>query len=709
MPSPAFRHDSNPNNFYFPRNEPTTRNLAHLYCRWVQAMTTPLTDHRWFDGAFPTVFRHINNAVSTLTYRDVPFNIEIPGEKVSIPRAGVPYDDGTFLYGIHDDSRSAPEVMMQLAGVPSAIIMQLDSILENLELHGYYFRVPNPNLDLCGIFLKNLIGYYTPIPMSLSLPSPHDLRQIEFLERFLDQFRDMPFTSRNSALINGPSGSASLEALRWVCDKYISSDIRPLGYEDDPPPPPSERDLRLLNDLRHRLQCWLTILGTPVSSWDREQQILANVASSRAARFVEALRTSPYVTPQVFDEAFEPAFFDELNILQDVIKSQLPVPSPLPANFPSFDAFQLAVQNLASIHSVTVDRTAIYVHDMGPYHVNSYPEPGSHSVPLGPFNIQVNLADEKNFCIKNPDGGKIRVPAFNPIYLLNSFRYGSNGNRILGNGSPPNALRAGESDSPHPHMSADDINRICLGDATEDVASAFAAFDLVRVFDLIESVLNNYNPESPIYGLEEFDSDWTGPDSDSCDFCGEHYNPDDLHRVHNSNARGCGNCTGRCADTSNVYSREDLTLIHYHADGSPRRVNLEASSTQYRQCDCGDWFDVDARSVPLHLYDHPHYAALRDHYSLDDLLEKVGWDDTPNELNCPVCAHDEARGMTNVLNGLYAEITDAEPPDDDDEEDEEDDDEDLLDDDDDLDPEDLEDIMNTPTITSQPPETSPQA
>lgn len=62
----------------------------------------------------------------------------------------------------------------------------------------------------------------------------------------------------------------------------------------------------------------------------------------------------------------------------------------------------------------------------------------------------------------------------------------------------------------HPHV---DSGRLCSGDAQNALALAITSLDIQAFFEIVEAVLNTYNPESPYIKIEE----WTGY---TCSDCG---------------------------------------------------------------------------------------------------------------------------------------------------------------------------------------------
>ena len=110
---------------------------------------------------------------------------------------------------------------------------------------------------------------------------------------------------------------------------------------------------------------------------------------------------------------------------------------------------------------------------------------------------------------------------------------------------------AGRGDVTHPHVE-DDI--LCAGEAKEALDQAVADGRLVDAFQLVHSVLTNYNPHSAYVSLTEWDgshcaqcgrrirseeaSSCEGCDCDLCDECGE--------RCEGCDELRCGDCTEPC-------------------------------------------------------------------------------------------------------------------------------------------------------------------
>ena len=110
---------------------------------------------------------------------------------------------------------------------------------------------------------------------------------------------------------------------------------------------------------------------------------------------------------------------------------------------------------------------------------------------------------------------------------------------------------AGRGDVTHPHVEDD---KLCAGDAKDALDQAVADGRLVDAFQLIHSVLTNYNPNSAYVALSEWDgshcaqcgrrirssdaSTCEGCDSELCDECGERCEACDELR--------CGDCLEPC-------------------------------------------------------------------------------------------------------------------------------------------------------------------
>ncbi|MFO0806203.1 MAG: hypothetical protein U0791_24130 [Gemmataceae bacterium] len=151
---------------------------------------------------------------------------------------------------------------------------------------------------------------------------------------------------------------------------------------------------------------------------------------------------------------------------------------------------------------------------------------------------------------------------------------------------------AGRSDVTHPHVE-DDI--LCAGEAKEALDQAIADGRLVDAFQLVHSVLTNYNPHSAYVSLHEWDgshcaqcgrrirseeaSSCEGCDCDLCDECGERcegcdelrcgdcLEPCDVCRERHcrgsldTTARGravCSNCREACSECQASFPKDEL-------------------------------------------------------------------------------------------------------------------------------------------------------
>jgi hypothetical protein len=96
---------------------------------------------------------------------------------------------------------------------------------------------------------------------------------------------------------------------------------------------------------------------------------------------------------------------------------------------------------------------------------------------------------------------------------------------------------AGRSDVTHPHVE-DDI--LCAGEAKDALAQAVADGRLVDAFQLVHSVISNYNPGSAYVSLNEWDGS-------HCAQCGRRIRSDDASSCECCDCELCDECGERCA------------------------------------------------------------------------------------------------------------------------------------------------------------------
>ena len=95
---------------------------------------------------------------------------------------------------------------------------------------------------------------------------------------------------------------------------------------------------------------------------------------------------------------------------------------------------------------------------------------------------------------------------------------------------------AGRSDVTHPHIE-DDI--LCAGEAKDALDQAVADGRLVDAFQLVHSVISNYNPSSAYVSLNEWDGS-------HCAQCGRRIRSDDASTCEGCNCELCDECGERC-------------------------------------------------------------------------------------------------------------------------------------------------------------------
>jgi hypothetical protein len=99
----------------------------------------------------------------------------------------------------------------------------------------------------------------------------------------------------------------------------------------------------------------------------------------------------------------------------------------------------------------------------------------------------------------------------------------------------PNPACSSESTT-HPHVVED---RLCEGDGKLPIVQALHHGRLLDFFQIVNRVLNNYNPSSAYVAL----SDWEGS---GCSDCGEIVGPDDERTCGMCEGTLCGNCALTC-------------------------------------------------------------------------------------------------------------------------------------------------------------------
>ena len=95
---------------------------------------------------------------------------------------------------------------------------------------------------------------------------------------------------------------------------------------------------------------------------------------------------------------------------------------------------------------------------------------------------------------------------------------------------------AGRSDVTHPHVE-DDI--LCAGEAKDALDQAVADGRLVDAFQLVHSVISNYNPGSAYVSLNEWDGS-------HCAQCGRRIRSDDASSCEGCDCELCDECGERC-------------------------------------------------------------------------------------------------------------------------------------------------------------------
>jgi hypothetical protein len=105
----------------------------------------------------------------------------------------------------------------------------------------------------------------------------------------------------------------------------------------------------------------------------------------------------------------------------------------------------------------------------------------------------------------------------------------------------------------HPHVNDE---HLCMGDGKMAIFGAVQQGRLYDVFEIIKSILNTYNPDSPYVKLEEWEY---GDDEDdsSCDDCG--YSTDELYTCNSCGHSLCSECSGTCHHCEESYCNEHLS------------------------------------------------------------------------------------------------------------------------------------------------------
>ncbi|MFO0814077.1 MAG: hypothetical protein U0796_12700 [Gemmatales bacterium] len=98
-------------------------------------------------------------------------------------------------------------------------------------------------------------------------------------------------------------------------------------------------------------------------------------------------------------------------------------------------------------------------------------------------------------------------------------------------------------DVTHPHVKDGEL---CAGDAKEGIKVALASGRLVDVFLLIQSVLQNYNPNSAYVKLDQ----WHGT---PCTDCSRTVDPDDSYSCNRCGNTLCDNCFSSCSSCSSSF------------------------------------------------------------------------------------------------------------------------------------------------------------
>ena len=90
----------------------------------------------------------------------------------------------------------------------------------------------------------------------------------------------------------------------------------------------------------------------------------------------------------------------------------------------------------------------------------------------------------------------------------------------------------------HPHVSGE---RLCAGDGGTALSAALVRGDMYSVFEIVEAILGEYNPDSPYKALEE----WEGGGIE-CASCGCEMGDDDKYYCERCNSDVCESCSFYC-------------------------------------------------------------------------------------------------------------------------------------------------------------------
>lgn len=90
----------------------------------------------------------------------------------------------------------------------------------------------------------------------------------------------------------------------------------------------------------------------------------------------------------------------------------------------------------------------------------------------------------------------------------------------------------------HPHVSGDNL---CTGEGEHAIKLAAEQLRIADVVDVVDSILNTYNPDSAYHKLENW---WGAP----CDSCGDSVDEDDLSCCCGCGDALCESCYGSCSD-----------------------------------------------------------------------------------------------------------------------------------------------------------------
>ena len=104
----------------------------------------------------------------------------------------------------------------------------------------------------------------------------------------------------------------------------------------------------------------------------------------------------------------------------------------------------------------------------------------------------------------------------------------------------------------HPHVSDE---HLCMGDGKMAIFGAVQQGRLYDAFEIIKSILNTYNPDSPYVKLSEWENGSEDEES-SCDECG--YSTDDLSTCNSCGHIVCDECSRSCNSCENTFCNNCL-------------------------------------------------------------------------------------------------------------------------------------------------------